>query len=189
MTILGIDPGSLIMGYAVITISEKNTPVFVEMDVLRLNKISDQATKLKMILETVQSVISKHKPDVLAIEAPFQGKNPQSMLKLGRAQGVAMATAMLNNIPVFEYAPRTVKQTVTGSGASSKEVVLHFLHHIIEKDFDNPKFFDATDALAVAVCHHLHSKNERIPNQNPSKKKKNSSWSNFVQNNPDLICF
>jgi crossover junction endodeoxyribonuclease RuvC len=184
MTILGIDPGSLIMGYAVITISEQNAPVFVEMDVLQLNKISDQSMKLKTILERVQSIISKHKPDVLAIEAPFQGKNPQSMLKLGRAQGVAMATAMLNNLTVFEYSPRTVKQTVTGSGASSKEVVQRFLHHIIDKDFDNPKFFDASDALAVAICHHLQVKNERIPTQNTSKKK-NNSWSDFVKNNPD----
>jgi crossover junction endodeoxyribonuclease RuvC len=162
MRILGVDPGSIVMGYAIIDVPDGNTINFVEMDVLRLNKISDQANKLKVILEEINYIIFSFKPDVLAIEAPFQGKNPQSMLKLGRAQGVVMAVAMLNNLPVFEYSPRTVKQSITGTGAASKETVARLLHNITKQDFSQSKSLDATDALAVAICHQIRSKPNRM---------------------------
>ncbi|MDR2511930.1 MAG: crossover junction endodeoxyribonuclease RuvC, partial [Bacteroidales bacterium] len=175
MRILGVDPGSVVMGYAIIDVPDGNTVDFVMMDVLRLNKISDQASKLRIVLEEMNYIITSFRPNVLAIEAPFQGKNPQSMLKLGRVQGVAMAVAMLNNLPVFEYSPRTVKQTVTGTGAASKETVARFLHNITQQDFSQPKYLDATDALAVAICHQIQSKPNRIEVHSQKKIKKSAS--------------
>ena len=151
--ILGIDPGTIVMGYGVIQQQGKKLSI-LRMGVLKLGKLDNQALKLKKIFERMLEIIEEYKPDEMAIEAPFYGKNVQSMLKLGRAQGVAMAAALYRDIPIFEYAPRTIKQTITGNGSASKEQVSKMLQAMLRFD-EVPEFFDATDALAAAVCHYL----------------------------------
>lgn len=176
--ILGIDPGTSIMGFSVIKAQGKTVNVLI-LDVLKLEKIDSHPLKLKKIFETTLRIIEQYHPDSLAIEAPFFGKNVQSMLKLGRAQGVAMAAALYKNIEVFEYSPRKIKQSITGKGAASKEQVAAMLTNLIS--FSNPTdFLDATDALAVAYCHFLQ-RNTTGPTT------EYNSWANFILKNPARI--
>lgn len=182
----------MIMGYSLIFQKDKQLSL-LRMGVLKLKQYDNQALKLKKIFERVLEIIDEYHPDELAIEAPFFGKNVQSMLKLGRAQGVAMAAALYREIPIFEYSPRKIKQSITGNGAASKEQVALMLQRIIQ--FDHlPDFLDATDATAAAVCHYFQrslnidennddSKSVKIPNV----KKTSASWSDFINNNPDKI--
>jgi crossover junction endodeoxyribonuclease RuvC len=183
--ILGIDPGTNITGFGVV-ISDGVTYKVLATGVLSLTDIDDHHLKLKKIFERVLWLIENYKPDEMAIEAPFFGKNVQSMLKLGRAQGVCMAAALYRQIPVFEYAPRKVKQAVTGKGTATKEQVAAMLMHI--EGFEKPQFLDATDALAVAVCHSIQ-KHPEITANNASRKsrKSKSSWSSFTSKNPDRV--
>lgn len=174
--ILGIDPGTLVMGYAII-LSENNKFTLLEMDVLSLRKEADIYKRLELIHKKVCDIIGHHKPDMFAIEAPFYGKNVQSMLKLGRAQGVAIAAAMQASIPVTEYSPRKIKQSITGNGNASKEQVLKMLERLIKLDAQ-PKFFDASDALAVAICHCYQHKPVIASLGKPVK-----DWNDFIQKN------
>jgi len=163
------------MGYGIIHQNGNNIRL-ITMGVLKLTKYDNHALKLKKIFERTLGIIDEYKPDELAIEAPFFGKNVQSMLKLGRAQGVAMAAALYKDIPIFEYLPKKIKQSITGNGNASKEQVAAMLKNIVE--FDSPvKYLDATDGLATAVCHYFQG----------STIKKNSGykgWSGFLQDNP-----
>ena len=183
--ILGVDPGTMVMGYGLVAQKGKSLSI-IRMGVLKLNKLENQAMKLKTIFERMLEIVEEYKPDEMAIEAPFYGKNVQSMLKLGRAQGVAMAAALYRDIPIFEYAPRTIKQTITGNGNASKEQVSKMLQAMLKFE-EMPKYFDATDALAAAVCHYL----DRGKDVNYTKKKQHksaaSSWAKFVAENPDRL--
>ncbi len=174
--ILGIDPGTNIMGFGLI-LCKKNQISLITMDVLKLNKLSDHALKLKKIFETTLSLIKKHHPDEFAIEAPFFGKNVQSMLKLGRAQGVAIAAALLMEVPIFEYSPKKIKQSITGKGGASKEQVAGMLAHILNLK-EVPKYLDASDAAAVAVCHYFQ-------NKNTSQAENYTGWKSFLNKNPE----
>jgi len=173
--ILGIDPGTTIMGYGLIHIkgSEMN---LITLDVLYLKKLASHPLKLKRIFEKTLALIDEYKPDQLAVEAPFYGKNVQSMLKLGRAQGVAIAAALYRNIPIFEYSPKKIKQSITGNGNASKEQVAAMLQSILNIK-SLPKQLDATDGLAAAVCHYFQ--------KNPgSGEKSYSGWKSFLADNP-----
>ena len=174
--ILGVDPGTSIMGYGIISISNKNIKL-LQYGVIHLSKYSNHAIKLNKIFERIIQVIDEYHPDEMAIEAPFFGKNVQSMLKLGRAQGVAIAAAISREIPIIEYSPKKIKQSVTGNGNASKEQVAAMLSRLLNFK-DIPKLLDATDALAVAVCHHY---------QNGQTEKKSKGWSSFLKENPDRI--
>lgn len=174
--ILGIDPGTTVMGYGIVHISGKKMSL-LEMDVLMLQKIDGHPLKLKEIFKCTISLIEKHKPDELAIEAPFFGKNVQSMLKLGRAQGVAIAAALSKNIPITEYSPKKIKQSITGNGNASKEQVAAMLQNLLQIK-NVPKLLDATDGLAAAVCHFFQ-------NGNSSSEKKYSGWKTFLNKNPE----
>lgn len=151
--ILGIDPGTRHMGYGLIMIKGKEIKL-MQYGIINLSKFANQEIKLKKIFERVTQLIDDYLPDEMALEAPFFGKNIQSMLKLGRAQGVAMAAALAREIPIVEYAPKKVKQSVTGNGNASKEQVAAMLK-VLLKFTDDPKLYDATDALGVAVCHYF----------------------------------
>ena len=174
--ILGIDPGTTVMGYGIIHLKNKQMTM-LNFGIIQLSKLPTHPDKLKRIYERLDGIIKEYKPDEMAIEAPFFGKNVQSMLKLGRAQGVSIAAALANNIPFEEYTPRRIKQAITGSGAASKEQVAIMLQNML-KFKEMPKYLDATDGLAVAVCHHF---SKGIGEHNKSK---NSSWGAFVKNNP-----
>jgi crossover junction endodeoxyribonuclease RuvC len=174
--ILGIDPGTNIMGYGIIGITGKKIRL-LSFGVLKLDKIESHALKLKNIFEQTLSLIEQYNPDELSIEAPFYGKNVQSMLKLGRAQGVAIAAALSRSIPVFEYSPKKVKQSITGKGSASKEQVAAMLQTLLSFK-EMPKHLDATDGLAVAMCHYF----QRTPG---SEKKSYSGWNAFLSDNPD----
>lgn len=178
--ILGIDPGTNIMGYGVIHISGI-TARLVKMDVISLKKEPVHTIKLKNIFEQTTRIIEQYKPDEVALEAPFYGKNVQSMLKLGRAQGISMAAALHRNLPVFEYSPRKIKQSITGKGTSSKEQVALMLQHILSIE-SLPDLLDATDALAVAMCHYFQN---RMPGKETTKRF--NSWETFVTNNPGKV--
>jgi crossover junction endodeoxyribonuclease RuvC len=175
--ILGIDPGTVVMGYGLIEVTGSKIKL-LELDVLKPGKVDDPYKKLQLIYNTVSGLIIKYKPHVFAIEAPFFGKNVQSMLKLGRAQGVAIAAAMRHGLAVTEYAPKKVKQSVTGNGNASKEQVLKMLQRLLNFT-DDPKYFDASDALAVAVCHYLQ---QNAPTA--SSGKKTAGWEDFLKKNP-----
>ncbi len=175
--ILGIDPGTTVMGYGLIHVKGKKVEMLT-FGVIQLSKIPTHPDNLKRIFDRVDGIIKEFKPDEMAIEAPFFGKNVQSMLKLGRAQGVSIATALLHNIPFEEYSPRRIKQAITGSGAASKEQVAAMLQKILNFT-DMPKYLDATDGLAVALCHY-YSKGVGEHN-----KSKSSNWGSFIKNNPD----
>ncbi len=174
--VLGIDPGTSVMGYGLIHIKGAEMNLIV-MGVLRLEKITDHALKLQKIFERVIGLIDEYHPDELAIEAPFFGKNVQSMLKLGRAQGVAIAGALSRNMPVTEYSPKKIKQSITGNGNASKEQVSAMLKTLLNFS-ETPEFLDATDGLAAAVCHHF----QRKP---VGTKKTYSNWKAFVADNPN----
>lgn len=186
--ILGIDPGTLVMGYGLIAVSKSNVSL-VEMGVLQLAKRQEHAERLELIFRKMEALIKMHKPAAVAIEAPFYGKNVQSMLKLGRAQGVAMAAAMMGGLVSTEYSPKKIKQSVTGNGNASKEQVWQLLQHILKFEED-PRFMDATDAVAVALCHHYQSGKAFLQAHAPAKvaKVKNTgSWASFIAQNPDRI--
>lgn len=174
--ILGIDPGTNIMGYGIIEVSNKKMKL-VTMGSLHLNKFPDPYLKLQRIFNRTLQLIEEYHPDELAIEAPFYGKNVQSMLKLGRAQGVSMAAALSRDLPITEYLPKKVKQSVTGNGNASKEQVSAMLTNLLKYD-QTPKHLDATDGLAVAVCHFMQSSTIGL------KGKTYSGWSSFLKENP-----
>ncbi|MEQ9424009.1 MAG: crossover junction endodeoxyribonuclease RuvC [Cyclobacteriaceae bacterium] len=174
--ILGIDPGTSIMGYGLVLVKGQ-TLKLVQYGVIHLSKYNNHETKLKKIFERMLGVIDEFHPDEVALEAPFYGKNIQSMLKLGRAQGVAMSAALYREIPITEYAPKKVKQSVTGNGNASKEQVAAMLQTLLKFNQTN-KLLDATDALAVAVCHHF---------QNGRSSSGTKSWKSFVSENPKRI--
>lgn len=178
--ILGIDPGTVVMGYGLIGFKQ-NQPYLIEMDVLKLTKHKDVYIRLQLIHEKVKQIIEQHNPTDFAIEAPFFGKNVQSMLKLGRAQGVAIATAMSAGLGVTEYSPKKVKQSVTGNGNADKEQVWNMLQHVLQFKA-KPKYFDATDALAVALCHHFQTSSILL------KGKGNiNGWEDFIKQNPGRL--
>lgn len=179
--ILGIDPGTIVMGYGLLKI-HGNQISLLEMDALKLSGRKDIYDRLFLIHQHVTELIQRFKPDSFAIEAPFFGKNVQSMLKLGRAQGVAIAAAMQGNIPVTEYSPKKVKQSITGNGNASKEQVWELLKRTLQLN-EVPASFDATDALAVALCHHYQSSS---PIAAVSGGKKNG-WEEFISKNPGRI--
>lgn len=178
--ILGIDPGTIVMGYGLITV-KNNTITLLELGVLKPGKIEDSYKKLQLIFNTVSGLITKYQPTDFAIEAPFFGKNVQSMLKLGRAQGVAIAAAMRHGITVTEYSPKKVKQSVTGNGNADKEQVMKMLQTLLSFKHST-KQFDATDALAVAMCHHFQT-NSVIGKATAGLK----GWDEFIKKNPGRI--
>jgi crossover junction endodeoxyribonuclease RuvC len=176
--ILGVDPGTRIMGYGVITIQGKEMKL-VQLGVINLSKYTNQEIKLKKIFERITQLIDDYLPDEMALESPFYGKNVQSMLKLGRAQGVAMAAALAREIPIVEYAPKKIKQSVTGNGNASKEQVAAMLKSLLKFD-EIPELLDATDALGVAVCHYFQSGGTQV--RGGSK-----SWGAFLAENPGRL--
>jgi crossover junction endodeoxyribonuclease RuvC len=178
--ILGIDPGTVILGYGLLEVKDKELSL-LSLGVLHLNQYEDHALRLGKIFERITEIIDGFHPDELAIEAPFYGKNVQSMLKLGRAQGVAIAAALSRKLPVTEYAPRKVKQSITGNGNASKEQVSAMLIRLLNmQSTEMPKEFDATDALAIAVCHHFQSTSV-VPTGGAD------SWKAFISKNPGRI--
>lgn len=176
--ILGIDPGTNVMGYGVILTEGKKYKV-LQYGVIHLKKYETHELKLKKIFERVTGIIDEFLPDSMALEAPFYGENVQSMLKLGRAQGVAMAAALAREIPITEYSPKKVKQSVTGNGNASKEQVAAMLQTLFSLT-ELPKMLDATDALAVALCHHFHD--GRLQTRG-----RNEGWKSFIEENPNRI--
>lgn len=164
------------MGYGLIQIDGKKLSA-VDMGVIKLDKMKDHPQRLKTIFDRTVEIIKKHKPEELAVEAPFFGKNVQSMLKLGRAQGVAIAAALSQNLPVAEYSPRKIKQSITGNGNASKEQVSGMLQNLLNTDLENVSL-DATDGLAAAVCHHFNSSGVS------SSSKSYSGWASFLKENP-----
>lgn len=171
--ILGIDPGTTVMGYAILHV-KGNQLNLLQFGVIHLSKYSNHAMKLSKIFERTTQLIQEFMPDEMAIEAPFLGKNIQSMLKLGRAQGVCMAAAISHEIPINEYAPKEIKVAVTGNGNASKEQVAAMLKHLI-KFKETPELLDASDALGVALCHHY---------RNGQVKTKTKGWGDFLKQNP-----
>ncbi|MBS0000977.1 MAG: crossover junction endodeoxyribonuclease RuvC [Cyclobacteriaceae bacterium] len=172
--IMGMDPGTNVMGYGIIQANGSALKI-LQFGVIQLSKYKTHELKLKKIFERILGLVEEFHPDEVAIEAPFYGKNVQSMLKLGRAQGVAMAAVLYRNIPITEYAPKKVKISVTGNGNASKEQVAKMLEQLL-KFRETPKLLDATDALAVAICH-LYQKN--------SGNRKSKTWDSFLKENPD----
>jgi crossover junction endodeoxyribonuclease RuvC len=184
--ILGIDPGTLVMGYGLIA-AEGTKARMLNMDVLKLSPRLDSYERLHLIHQRVIALIAEYKPSSFAIEAPFFGKNVQSMLKLGRAQGVAIAAAMQAGLPVREYSPKTIKQVITGKGNADKEQVWKMLQHILSFEA-RPEYLDATDGLAVALCHLYQG--AAIPGTTAGKRQKAKSkngWSSFIAENPDRL--
>lgn len=181
----------VVMGYGLVRCTG-NQLQLLEMGVLRLPTREDNYLRLQLIQQKVQSLIVQFAPNEFAIEAPFFGKNVQSMLKLGRAQGVAIATAMHAGLTVTEYSPKKVKQSITGNGNSEKEQVWKMLQHILRLEDDIPAY-DASDALAVAICHHFQDQaDKKLGNAGQETKKKVSrkkagSWEDFVKKNPEKV--
>ena len=209
MIILGIDPGTLILGYALLEVADSQQPIannqqptansqqqatILAMDVLYLKKIADFNLRIRKIYESTIRIIDTFHPDHLGIEAPFFGKNVQSMLKLGRAQGVAIAAAISRDLSITEYEPSVIKQTITGNGNASKQQVANMLQSILGFE-DSPRYLDATDALAVAYTAHLqlsnpiHSATQSLSHSATHKKNKSTKkqWSDFINNNPELV--
>jgi crossover junction endodeoxyribonuclease RuvC len=186
---MGIDPGTLAMGYGVIKVAGR-TPALAGMGVVELKKCADPYLKLQKIFERVTQLISEYLPDEVAIESPFFGKNVQSMLKLGRAQGVAIAAALSRGVPVCEYAPRRIKQMITGQGEASKEQVAAMLKSMFAVQ-EMPAALDASDGLAAAVCHFYSttSANAQLAAAKKKQPKKTAapSWGKFVAQNPQLV--
>ena len=184
--IMGIDPGTNVMGYGVIKCMGQKAEM-IAMGVIDMRKEDDTYLKLGHIFERVTGIIDEYLPDELAIEAPFFGKNVQSMLKLGRAQGVAIAAAIQHSVPIHEYAPMKIKMALTGNGSASKEQVSKMLQAMLKFE-EMPKYFDATDALAAAVCHYLdRGKDVNYTKPKHSRKSASSQWAQFVQQNPDRL--
>lgn len=178
--ILGIDPGTIVMGYGLITV-KGNEVTLLELGVLKPGAIKDVYKKLQLIFNTVSGLITKYQPTDFAIEAPFFGKNVQSMLKLGRAQGVAIAAAMRHGLEVTEYSPKKVKQSITGNGNADKEQVMKMLQTLLAFK-ESPKHYDATDALAVAMCHHFQSGSVLGKTGKAVK-----GWEEFIKKNPGRV--
>jgi crossover junction endodeoxyribonuclease RuvC len=176
--ILGIDPGTTVMGYGLIRAS-RNKPSLIALGVIDLKKFSDHYLKLRHIFERTLSIIDQYHPDELAIEAPFYGKNVQSMLKLGRAQGSAISAALYRELPIFEYAPRKIKLAITGQGSASKEQVAALLANILNIK-EVPKNLDATDGVAAALCHYYQK-------ELPGSSARYKSWEDYLSKNPDRI--
>jgi crossover junction endodeoxyribonuclease RuvC len=176
--ILGIDPGTTIMGFGLIRVVDKKMEL-LQLNELLLQKYKDPYIKLKLIFERTVELIDHYHPDEMALEAPFFGKNVQSMLKLGRAQGVAMAAGLSREVPVTEYAPKKIKMAITGNGNASKEQVAKMLQSMLSIK-KMPKNLDATDGLAAAVCHHFNKGNTRA-------QKSYGSWASFVSQNEKRI--
>ena len=176
--ILGIDPGTTIMGFGLIKVVDKNMEL-MQMDELILKKYKDHYTKLKLIFERTLHLVDTYHPDEIAIEAPFFGKNVQSMLKLGRAQGVAMAACLIREVPITEYSPKKIKMAITGNGNASKEQVAKMLQNTLKIN-ELPKNLDATDGLAAAVCHYYNS--GRV-----TSDKNYSGWGAFVNQNKNRL--
>jgi len=176
--ILGIDPGTNVMGYGLIEVVN-NKPRILQVGVIKTTGFGDHYQKLRHIFDRTNSLLAELNPDELAIESPFYGKDIQAMLKLGRAQGVVMGLALSRDIPIFEYAPLKVKQSITGMGRAAKEQVAFFLKNMFSLN-ELPKELDATDAVAVAVCHYLQMKN-------PIGKSGVKSWGDFIKKNPDRV--
>lgn len=176
--ILGIDPGTTVMGYGIIRINGSKLSM-IALGVLKLSKYDDHPLRLKIIFEKTLSLIEQYKPDELSIESQFFGKNVQSMLKLGRAQGVAIAAALYRSIPIFEYSPRKIKQSITGKGSASKEQVAAMLHRLLDLK-EAPESLDASDALAAAVCHYFQK-------GTVDTGKKFTGWKSFLSANPERI--
>jgi crossover junction endodeoxyribonuclease RuvC len=174
--VLGMDPGTRVMGYALIGI-RRGQPELLQFGILDLKKLGTHELRLKRIFERVLSIVDEYHPDEVAIESPFYGKNVQSMLKLGRAQGVAMAAVLHRGIPIVEYAPRKIKQSVTGKGNASKEQVAGMLKQIFGLK-KMPSMLDASDALAVALCHHF---------QKTGGRRVKMTWSKFIEDHPDRV--
>lgn len=181
--ILGIDPGTTVMGYGLLKCVGKQ-PMLLTLGVIQLHKYEDHYLKLQHIFRRTTALIQEYKPDELAIEAPFFGKNVQSMLKLGRAQGVAMSAALAYDMPIVEYAPREIKMAITGSGSASKEQVAEMLSKLIQMT-QNSDYFDATDALAVALCHFYRT--SKPTTASSTTQPKSNSWASFIANNPDRV--
>lgn len=177
--ILGIDPGTVIMGYGVISVS-KDKIHLLHTDVVKLGSIKNIFERLHKIQVTIKNVIDKYHPEECAIEAPFFGKNVQSMLKLGRAQGVAIATAMGEAISVHEYSPKKIKQAITGNGNADKEQIWKMLQHYLTFE-TKPKYYDATDAIAVALCHHFQTKSVTTKSQGKT------TWEDFIKASPNRV--
>lgn len=177
--ILGVDPGTSLLGFAVIEINAKKVGV-VEMGVIHLSKFPSHEERLQRIFERLKQLIFIHKPREMAIEAPFYGKNAQSMLKLGRAQGVAIAAAMTSAVSVQEYAPRKIKQSVTGNGNASKEQVAKMMEQEFNIDL-SAQILDATDALGAAICHYYQTKNKAVGG------KSYQGWGDFIKDNPGKL--
>ncbi|TSJ41953.1 crossover junction endodeoxyribonuclease RuvC [Fluviicola chungangensis] len=175
--ILGIDPGTTVLGYGLIHIQGTKIDM-LNFGIIQLNKLDNQPDKLKRIFDRIDGLMEEYKPDEMAIEAPFFGKNVQSMLKLGRAQGVAIAASLRRNIPYEEYTPKRIKQAITGNGNASKEQVAAMLQTLLRFD-ELPKYLDATDGLAAAVCHHFSK------GVGENNKTKGSSWNSFLSKNPE----
>ena len=178
-TILGIDPGTNILGFGIIRV-EGGKPRFIDMGVLDLRKMESPYDKLELIYEKVGALCDLHNPEEVAIESPFYGKNAQVILKLGRAQGAAMIAALSRGKKVYEYAPRKAKMAICGNGAASKEQVSLMIQKTLKVELD-PKHLDATDALAIALCHHYQMSN---PLAGATGK---TDWKKFLENNPDRI--
>lgn len=176
--ILGIDPGTNVMGYGVIEVTPKKLKL-ISMGVVKTSEFQTHYDKIHHIFQRTLSIVKQYDPDEVALEAPFFGKNVQSMLKLGRAQGVAMVAAISLGKQVFEYAPLRIKQSITGNGAASKEQVAYFLKNMFRIEI-LPKELDATDGLAAAVCHYLQQKS-------PLQKTGAKSWSDFIKQNPNKV--
>jgi crossover junction endodeoxyribonuclease RuvC len=201
--ILGIDPGTNIMGYGAIHITGKEITL-LGAGIISMEKLKEQALKMKRIFEGTSKLLEQFKPDELAIEAPFFGKNVQSMLKLGRAQGIAIAAALVRGIPVFEYSPKKIKQSVTGNGNATKEQVAAMLQTLLSgkegalssrnsprvpkiKDFDfsELRYLDSTDALGAALCHHFHDKAQAVHTAKGNGNEKVTGWKAFLAENPE----
>ena len=176
--ILGIDPGTNLLGYAFIQIVNDKKPRIIAMDSLDMRKIKTHAEKLAHIFNELNRLIALYTPNEAAIEAPFYGKDVQAMLKLGRSMGAAMVAISVNNIPLAEYSPRSIKKAVTGNGNASKEQVSRMLPHIVDGEM-NTRFADSSDALGVAYCHYLQK------NQRGGGSKKYIDWSSYLKDNPD----
>lgn len=175
--ILGIDPGTLVMGYGIIEVNGHSIRIR-EMEVLKLSGRKNNHERLLLIHEKVELLIKKYHPHEFAIEAPFFGKNVQSMLKLGRAQGVAIAAAMSAGLPVTEYSPKKVKQSITGNGNADKLQVWKMLQQLLSLK-EQPQYFDATDAIAVAVCHHFQHNGNKLKHS-----KGYNGWEEYIRRNP-----
>ncbi len=184
MLILGIDPGTVRMGYAIIETKNSQPHQVLSIGYIDLSGVTEHPEKLKLIYDKLKVLIDKYQPHALAIESSFYGKNVQSMLKLGRSQGIAMAVAFSNNLSITEYAPKKIKLSITGNGNASKEQVFAMLKNIIKFEYTD-RYLDATDALAVAVCHCFQLNN--ISTGNPLKRgsHRKNSWKYFIDKNPN----